>query len=615
MEETTISGVTRRKKRVGSTSIVLAAHGSRNNPRSSKPVRRMARNLRSRDGLREVQTGFWKEFPSFQDAIRMVSGTRIYVVPVFMSKGYFVETVLSREVRLAENTPATSKQSITTTEPIGTHPKLSEIITDRTRLFLEQHSSSPSKTGLALIGHGTGRNPKSAATIRAHARRIRNSGAFGEVQAFFLDDQPGVHRTPERMDISEIVAVPVFVSDGAHTTRDIPNLLGFSRNFSNRNNQEALIEEISNKKLMYLQAVGTAPEMSRLILERLPESAGTTSETPHESRQPSFKRETNQIEPVYAGSRSERRMDPVHGDKTNRVQLTEEDLKFVINNAARGLRTPDITITVDEPDYRVQLFNRKYRFDHRTDLVKFLNSHPVPVTDLVYRYRSLHGQTPAQVSFLRWLERTGTYTSRERYKRLHTGLSTEWGELVITVRLETNGNRTFDIRHRADHERPRNELIEKNDPEAAFEIARRTGNGQYRAMPFFEDLQNGWVFAERTPGEAISILNHLYPGAIEDWYRQRRETLAVTDYDAFANRQTGRYQNVGDLSRKALQIVIESHCNGCVRTRRWQGPGVEGEQPPENGIPCREPCSILLETAREQAANRGNEQEPANANK
>ncbi|TKX53108.1 CbiX/SirB N-terminal domain-containing protein, partial [Halorubrum sp. SP9] len=48
----------------------------------------------------EVRTGFWKEEPHFREVLRTVEGDEIYVVPLFVSEGYFTEQVIPRELRL-----------------------------------------------------------------------------------------------------------------------------------------------------------------------------------------------------------------------------------------------------------------------------------------------------------------------------------------------------------------------------------------------------------------------------------------------------------------------------------------------------------------------------------
>ena len=63
-------------------------------------------DVRSRGGDRpagrfgEVYCAFWKEEPSLRQVLHMVDAEEIYVVPNFISEGYFTRTVIPRELEL-----------------------------------------------------------------------------------------------------------------------------------------------------------------------------------------------------------------------------------------------------------------------------------------------------------------------------------------------------------------------------------------------------------------------------------------------------------------------------------------------------------------------------------
>jgi sirohydrochlorin cobaltochelatase len=82
------------------SALILVGHGSTVNPDSSTPTQAHARSLRERGVFREVQSCFWKEEPSMREVLRMVESETIYIVPVFISEGYFTQTVIPRELEL-----------------------------------------------------------------------------------------------------------------------------------------------------------------------------------------------------------------------------------------------------------------------------------------------------------------------------------------------------------------------------------------------------------------------------------------------------------------------------------------------------------------------------------
>ena len=83
--------------------LLIVGHGSTVNPDSGAPSLAHAAAIRRRGVFAEVACVFWKEEPSLRDwpllfdpAIRDV-----YVVPNFISEGYFTRTVIPRELELA----------------------------------------------------------------------------------------------------------------------------------------------------------------------------------------------------------------------------------------------------------------------------------------------------------------------------------------------------------------------------------------------------------------------------------------------------------------------------------------------------------------------------------
>ena len=76
------------------SSLVLVGHGSTLNPDSSAPTFQHADEIIRRGLFAEVYCSFWKEEPSLREILRMVEGEDVYVVPNFISEGYFTETVI-----------------------------------------------------------------------------------------------------------------------------------------------------------------------------------------------------------------------------------------------------------------------------------------------------------------------------------------------------------------------------------------------------------------------------------------------------------------------------------------------------------------------------------------
>src|SRR6056297_761706 len=128
--------------------LVIVAHGSHLNPDSSTPTQRHADTIRATGAFDEVKTGFWKEEPSIREVLRTVESEEVYVVPLFISEGYFTEQVIPRELRLdgwdddpwdSDGTSATHStlsaadtgQTVHYCGPAGTHDAMSDVIVRR----------------------------------------------------------------------------------------------------------------------------------------------------------------------------------------------------------------------------------------------------------------------------------------------------------------------------------------------------------------------------------------------------------------------------------------------------------------------------------------------------
>src|SRR5215211_5736522 len=112
--------------------LLIVAHGSTVNPDSSAPTLAHAAEIRRRKIFAGVECAFWKEEPSLRDAIFLFdpqSLREVYVVPNFISEGYFTQTVVPRELELdGRITKRSDEQVWRYCEPVGNHPLITELL-------------------------------------------------------------------------------------------------------------------------------------------------------------------------------------------------------------------------------------------------------------------------------------------------------------------------------------------------------------------------------------------------------------------------------------------------------------------------------------------------------
>ena len=230
-----------------------------------------------------------------------------------------------------------------------------------------------------------------------------------------------------------------------------------------------------------------------------------------------------------------------------------------------------------------------------------------------YFWHAAAPQTDERWAFLRWLEGASTTgdaddaaTVPERYERLESGIPTEWGQLRITVSLDGNGGRCYDLRHVDDAETAASDLESHDDPLAARELARLDERGRYRPLKTAPSLAGGWVFPELGPDELVQAVDFFYPATIANWHQEREGTLDVTHWTETTGRQTGIYGIVETWDRGEghghAEWVAEACCvdSQCLKRREWEYDEETDLETPagEAVFPCREPCSLVISATR-----------------
>src|SRR5256885_14136378 len=160
------------------SALLIVAHGSTVSPDSSAPTLALAAEIRRRKIFTDVGCAFWKEEPSLRDALFLFdpeSIREVYVVPNFISEGYFTQTVVPRELELnGRTTKRPSGQMWKYCEPVGNHPAMTELLLKRAHEIAP--GVDPAETTLLIVAHGTDLNENSAVAAKREAEKIRELG-------------------------------------------------------------------------------------------------------------------------------------------------------------------------------------------------------------------------------------------------------------------------------------------------------------------------------------------------------------------------------------------------------------------------------------------------------
>lgn len=234
-----------------------------------------------------------------REVFEMVESEVIYIVPNFISEGYFCQDVLPRELRLDGPVTHRDGKTIYYCDPVGVHANMKRLLLQRAD---EIAPGVPrDQTALVIVGHGTGLNENSTKAIQDQVRLIREGGyGFAEVVDAYMEQAPLVAEWDQLTQAPNVVVVPFFIADGLHSYQDIPVLLGIveetgaalSEGGGFGGNPHAL----RGRQLFYSNAIGTEPLLAEVILDQVtdfdqrhaPESANATSAAPGSSEIEAF---------------------------------------------------------------------------------------------------------------------------------------------------------------------------------------------------------------------------------------------------------------------------------------------------------------------------------------
>ncbi len=281
------------KENFSDAALVLAGHGSTLNAESSAPTYQHGDELRRRGIFAQVIECFWKIEPSISGVLRGVFTPRVFVVPLFISEGYFTEEVIPRELGLNrrdgtgfERIQVRGRQTLYYCGPIGTHESMTGVLLERAREIVERHpfprAPQPTETSLFIAGHGTGNNENSRKAIERQVELIRALNRYRDVHSVFMEEEPRIGDYCRLAQTKNVVMVPFFISDGLHSYEDIPVMLGEAPRVVQKRLESGQPTwrnptEKHGKYVWYAASIGNEPHIADVILERVKEAANPKS--------------------------------------------------------------------------------------------------------------------------------------------------------------------------------------------------------------------------------------------------------------------------------------------------------------------------------------------------
>jgi sirohydrochlorin cobaltochelatase len=264
--------------------LVILGHGTTLNDQSAAPILQHVSELRRRKIFAEVRAAFWKQEPHIKKVLAELAAPRVFIVPFFISEGYFSTEIIPQELGFTfpDNLKLKTQNSeLFYCHPIGSHNLMTTVILARAKEVLEKfpfpRAPKPADTTLLIAGHGTGRNANSRQAVERQVELIRALKVYAEVAAVFMEEAPFIKGCAALAKTRHIVVVPFFISDGLHAVEDIPVLLGEPERIV----KERLAAgqptwrnptERDGKLLWYSRSIGTEPLLAEVILQRVREA-------------------------------------------------------------------------------------------------------------------------------------------------------------------------------------------------------------------------------------------------------------------------------------------------------------------------------------------------------
>lgn len=265
--------------------LVVLGHGTTLNDNSAAPVLQHVAELRSRKFFREVREAFWKQDPQVKTVLANITAPRVFLVPLFISEGYFSTEIIPQELGFSfpKNLKLKTKASeLHYCRPVGSHDLMTTVILARAKEMAEQFpfpsAPKPANTTLLIAGHGTGRNANSRKAVERQVELIRKLEAYADVGAIFMEEDPLIKGCWQNVKTKNIIVVPFFISDGLHAVEDIPVLLGEPEKLVKERHAAGQPTwrnptERDGKRIWYAPSVGTEPLLAEVILERVREAS------------------------------------------------------------------------------------------------------------------------------------------------------------------------------------------------------------------------------------------------------------------------------------------------------------------------------------------------------
>lgn len=217
------------------------------------------------DRLREtglfdrVEAGFLTGGRPVEDALADIAAEQIFIVPLFMSDGFFVRDRIPERLSLDAETTERGGRTMHYLPPPALDDRFGDLLVERCAAIAR--SCDAGALDVLVVGHGTVRDPASERLTRRHAERLTG---YRSVSPVFLEQEPQFIDALARLD-GDILVAGLFAANGYHADSDVRAALGLGPSEDSRTDGDG-------RWIGYTGAVGADAGMTDIILAQVAEA-------------------------------------------------------------------------------------------------------------------------------------------------------------------------------------------------------------------------------------------------------------------------------------------------------------------------------------------------------
>ncbi|MEP4193961.1 MAG: CbiX/SirB N-terminal domain-containing protein, partial [Sneathiella sp.] len=187
----------------------------------------------------------------------------VYLLPFFMSDGYFVKQKIPDIFGLQNGEAISEDRQIYQCEAIGADPSLSQIFKNMADEICSTNSYKEEDVAVLIVAHGSTKSSASREAAVLQARQLTEQGSFLSVGTAFLEEEPSVAGWLKINELPDapVIVLGMFAAEGPHAMSDVPEAIALART------NDGSVSKTQADHLLYAGVVGTRPEMIRLIQE------------------------------------------------------------------------------------------------------------------------------------------------------------------------------------------------------------------------------------------------------------------------------------------------------------------------------------------------------------